>query len=140
MQTEYLVDTNVISQSYKSGDKAAKTKSWIIENQSNIRFSVITIAELYKGALEKKRSNRQLSELLYARVDQIADQYADAIVSIDQDVAFEWANLMFQNPGRKKVLDALIAATAIVYGLHLATFNEKDFRDYPGIQLVNPLK
>lgn len=34
--------------------------------------------------------------------------------------------------------DAFIAATALLYGLELVTRNEKDFRDIPGLTVVNP--
>ncbi|TAE28168.1 MAG: PIN domain-containing protein [Cytophagales bacterium] len=37
------------------------------------------------------------------------------------------------------ISDALIAATALVYGLELRTYNLKDFRFIPGIRLSNRL-
>ena len=36
---------------------------------------------------------------------------------------------------RRKVIDRLIAATALAHGLTLATRNPKDFRDVPGLEL-----
>jgi predicted nucleic acid-binding protein len=36
--------------------------------------------------------------------------------------------------------DAIIAATALEYGLTLATNNEADFKGIPGLRIHNPLK
>jgi predicted nucleic acid-binding protein len=37
-----------------------------------------------------------------------------------------------------KLPDAIIAATAIVYGLKLVTRNEKDFAQIKGLNIINP--
>jgi predicted nucleic acid-binding protein len=53
------------------------------------------------------------------------------IVPLDEDVA-ERAALLFNTVGRKRRLrtDSLIAATAILAGAELATFNAVDFRPF----------
>jgi predicted nucleic acid-binding protein len=37
-----------------------------------------------------------------------------------------------------KLPDAIIAATAISYGLTLVTRNTKDFKNIPGLKVINP--
>jgi predicted nucleic acid-binding protein len=37
-----------------------------------------------------------------------------------------------------KVADAIIAATAILNGLTLISRNEKDFKNLPGLNFINP--
>ncbi|MCY7327970.1 MAG: type II toxin-antitoxin system VapC family toxin [Saprospiraceae bacterium] len=39
---------------------------------------------------------------------------------------------------KPKVADAIIAATAILQGLQLISRNEKDFKNLPGLDLINP--
>jgi predicted nucleic acid-binding protein len=50
----------------------------------------------------------------------------------------EVAARLFEHAGRKRALitDAMIAATAMVARARLATNNEKDFRMFPGLELV----
>jgi tRNA(fMet)-specific endonuclease VapC len=38
---------------------------------------------------------------------------------------------------RRKILDRMIAATALHHGLGFATFNARDFRDIPGLAIVD---
>jgi len=37
---------------------------------------------------------------------------------------------------RRKIADRMTAATALVHGLPLVTLNGRDFRDVPGLELI----
>lgn len=66
---------------------------------------------------------------------RLIDEHHDRIFPIDLEVAKEWGQLGVPNP--IPVLDRLLAATAKVYGLTLATRNNKDLI-HTGVALVNP--
>jgi len=53
------------------------------------------------------------------------------------DEVIERAVLVRQQK-RMKLGDSIIAATALEYGLPLVTRNEADFKDVPGLQIINP--
>ena len=62
-------------------------------------------------------------------------RFANHILPIDEAVALACAELHI--PARRPELDALIAATALVHNLTLATRNVRDFAG-TGVRLVNP--
>ena len=91
-------------------------------------ISILTAAELEGGvyrdpALAAKR--RVALDALDGRLDVIP---FDA-----NELAAYSAMLAAVGFNRAKVLDRLIAATALANGLALATRNPKDFRDIPGL-------
>jgi len=57
---------------------------------------------------------------------------------MDQACFREWSRLMAGKPGVLRE-DAMIAATARVHGLTVATRDEKDFR-HLGVEMINPFK
>ena len=57
------------------------------------------------------------------------------VLPVDTSVALRCAKL--HSPNSRSERDALIAATAAVHGMTVATRNEKDFA-LPGIDVVNP--
>lgn len=68
-------------------------------------------------------------------LNEIIDAFGDRIVPITTDVAREWGTLsQFRTI---PVPDALIAATAKVYGWTVITRNIKDFEP-TGVAYVNP--
>ena len=64
-------------------------------------------------------------------------EHGDRIVAIDLAVAEEWGRLNVPDP--LPVIDGLLAATARVHGLTLATRNVKDVVR-TGAQLLDPFK
>ena len=61
-----------------------------------------------------------------------------AFVPMDHSCFREWARLIFRRPTALRQ-DAMIAATARVHNLIVATRDEKDFR-HLGVEIVNPFK
>ena len=55
----------------------------------------------------------------------LTDDFANQVISIRKSLKI-------------KLPDAIIAATALVYGFELISRNEADFRNVPGLKVVNP--
>jgi predicted nucleic acid-binding protein len=97
-------------------------------------ISVMTLAELHIGVLlasEQKARAQRLRTL--ARVERIFDP-----LPVDDSVARTFAEIV-ADAGRKRrrprVVDALIAATAVAHRLPLYS-QDRDFGSMPGVRLV----
>jgi toxin FitB len=112
--------------------------TWFRATENEEMFlSVITLAELHQGLLlmPAGAKKRQLDEWL--RHDLIL-QFEDRILPIGIEIAEAYAVLAARSrkagfsPG---ALDTLIAATAMVHHLAVATLNRKDFQRF-GVEMV----
>ncbi len=65
----------------------------------------------------------------------ITNEFADSILTIDEDMATMWA--LLRVPNHENVLDKMIAATALIYSLQVVTRNIKDF-ERSGVTTLNP--
>ncbi len=98
-------------------------------------ISVLTLGELRKGVVGKRRTDPVLADRLGHWVDGIEVMFARQILHVDEAVARCWGEL---SGGRTlPVVDTLIAATAITHELTLATRNRRDV-DATGVRLLNP--
>jgi tRNA(fMet)-specific endonuclease VapC len=120
-----LLDTSVAIP-LRDGEIAVWDRAGALDEAPYI--SIITSAELEGGvyrhaALAVKR--RQMLDALDGRLEVLPFETAELLAYrvILEAIGFD----------RKKVLDRLIAATAIAHGLPLATRNPKDFSDIPGL-------
>lgn len=111
---------------------------WLDEHQEEAAISALTLAELARGAealADGKRKNELLGLIRFLQED-----FADAVLPFDEAVAWEWARYC-KRVGDKAwspaVMDSLIAATALAYGLTVATRNTNDF---PGVPVINPFE
>jgi predicted nucleic acid-binding protein len=132
-----LVDTNIFSEPTKPRPHPAVI-AWIEHHTDDLVVSSIVLGELYEGipALSPGRRRNDLISWFQA----LNRDFADAIIPVDQRVALRWAELLtdLKRRGKKKTTeDTLIAATALVHDIPIATRNVADFQD-TGCQLVNP--
>lgn len=67
--------------------------------------------------------------------DRILARFVGRILPVDVPIALRAAELHVPNPRPER--DALIAATALVHGMALATRNAADFRG-TDLQIINP--
>ena len=133
----YLLDTNVIFELRKGNKAHPAVIDWIKSCPIHHQFvSAISLMELEIGILAMQRRDqiqgRQLRAWFGAKVLLV---FKARVLPVDTSVALRCAKLHSPNPRGER--DALIAATAAVHGMTVATRSEKDFA-MPGIDVVNP--
>lgn len=124
----HLLDTNVISELRKSPRRAdSRVRAWVAGRvPSDLYLSVITVLEVEVGIGRIVRRDALQGERLQAWLDdELLDAFAGRILPVDVPVARRAARLHVPDPRPER--DALIAATAAVHGLTVATRNVKDF-------------
>lgn len=137
----FLLDTNLISEWIKPNPHAGVV-SWLASaDEDRIYMSVVTLAELRHGVerLAAGHRRKRLNEWLE---DELPQRFGNRILPIDVAVADIWGRIVARREtlGRPiGAMDALIAATAQVHDLTLATRNEADF-DSAVSAIVNPWK
>ena len=122
--TGYLLDTNVISELRKPKPHGGVVK-WVRGlREEQLFLSVVTLGELQRG-IER---TRQQDPAKARQIEQWVDELENSVNVLDMDSRCfrEWARLMEGKPGQL-LEDGMIAATARVHGLQVATRNEKDF-------------
>jgi predicted nucleic acid-binding protein len=134
-----LLDTNVVSEFRKiiAGKGDAHVASWAVQQSAPSLFlAAITLHELEKGVLlMERRDRRQGAELRTWLDGSLMPAFAGRILPVDERVALAAAHLHIPNP--RPLADCLIAATAVVHGMTIATRNTGDFQGLP-VALVNP--
>jgi hypothetical protein len=133
----YLVDANVLSEATKP-DPSAPVLSWLRENESEIVVDPIILGELRLGILllPSGKRRRRLERWFEQRVTVLPCVTWDAVI------ALRWAELVadLRRAGLEmSVNDSMIAATALVHRLTVATGNEMDFTN-AGVKVVNPFE
>ena len=135
----FLLDTNILSE-VRRPEPDRGVLDWLDRlDEDRVFVSVVSLAEIRRGvALMEKGRRRDALALWLAR--DLPDRFAGRILAIDQETAFAWGDLMAEAKRRGiglSSMDGMLAATACVLKLTLATRNTKDFRDL-GIALFDP--
>jgi predicted nucleic acid-binding protein len=133
----YLVDTNVISEARK-GTKANMGVQKFFQTAENIYISAQTIGEIRRG-LENIRHRGDLPQTkkLEKWLDLVVSDYADKILTFDEECAQVWGRLMSPHP--EHPIDKQIAAIALIHELAVVTRNVDDFRG-TGVEIINPFE
>jgi toxin FitB len=132
----YLIDTNVISELRKGERGDASVRSWFAAlDDDEIYLSVLTIGEIRRGIETVRRRDPASATALESWLGRIGEAYGDRVVQIDRAIAEEWGRMNVPDP--LPAIDGLLAATAKVTGLVLATRNVRDVEP-AGVPCVNP--
>lgn len=132
----YLVDTNVISELRKGIRADAAVRSWFVMlPDEDIYLSVLTIGEIRQGIERLRRRDPTAAISLDSWLDLVVESHRDRLVPVDRLVAEEWGRMNVPDP--LPVVDGLLAATAKVAGLTIATRNVGDF-ERAGVDFVDP--
>ena len=132
----YLLDTNVISELRKKKPHQG-VLSWIQDiPEESLFLSAMSIGEIQSG-IEITRGQDELKAAeLEGWLEDVASTYN--VLPADAAVFRQWAKLMHRKTDHH-LEDALIAATARVRGLTVATRNVDDFKGF-GVKLLNPFR
>ncbi len=132
----YLLDTNVVSELRKPRPHGA-VLAWINRLQADqIYLSAVTLGELQTGVELTRRQDPAKAAAIELWVDRLAESIQ--VLPMDVPCLREWARLM-EGKGERLIEDVMIAATARIHGLTIATRNERDFKPL-GVPVLDPFK
>lgn len=132
----YLLDTNVISELRKTRPHGT-VLAWIDrQDEEQLFLSAFTLGELQAGVEETRRQDPVKAGELDAWIEQLAA--SAQVLPMDVTCFREWGRVIDHKPTQLWG-DAMIAATARVHQLIVATRDEADFRQL-GVRILNPFK
>jgi predicted nucleic acid-binding protein len=134
----FLLDTNVVSELRRPTQAAAAVVAWAASVAvADLYLSAMTLYELELGVQRIERHDKRQGEILRSWLTRaVRGQFRDRILAIDEPVAARCAALQVPDPRSER--DSFIGATALVHRLVLVTRNVKDFKEMPGLELLNP--
>jgi predicted nucleic acid-binding protein len=100
-------------------------------------LSVLTIGEIRKGVESIRRRDPESAGVLDAWLAELVEGNAARILLVDRSIAEEWGRMNVPDP--LPVVDGLLAATARVHDLTLASRNVKEVAR-TGIRCVDPFQ
>ena len=134
----YLLDTNIISEVRKGAKCHANVAAWYASiDDADIFLSVLVLGETRKGAERARHSAPAHAHALEKWLTTVIGSFGERILPVDRVVADEWGRMGAKRP--VSTVDALLAATAKVHGMTLATRNVSDIADL-GAKFVNPFE
>jgi predicted nucleic acid-binding protein len=134
---KFLVDANVLSEPTKATPNR-RCLEWLKRHEGEIAVDPIILGEIRLGILllAKGKRRRKLEQWFDAGVQLLQ------CLSWEAETGLRWAALLatLRQTGRAMpIKDSLIAATALVHGLTVATRNRTDF-EKAGVRVVDPFQ
>lgn len=124
----YLLDTCLLSEVWKPSPNASVV-AWLTDSaEEELFLSVLTLGELKKG-IEGLAPGKRRQRLSHDHA-LLRSRFSGRIVAVTDVVAERWGELgaSARRQGRHlHVVDGLIAASALVFGLTIVTRNVADF-------------
>lgn len=130
----FLLDTNVVSELRKPKPHGA-VLAWLKSlDDVQLHLSAVTLGEIQAGIELTREQDAAKAAEIEAWLELLAGAYN--VLPMDAAIFRQWARLMHR---RSDTLyeDAMIAATAQVHGLTVATRNVADFKAL-GLKVFNP--
>lgn len=123
-----MIDTNVAIH-LRDGHPAIAVR--LRELDDDAFLSAVSRVELEGGVVTQPKLAKRRREGLQALLEVLP------VIDFDFEMA-EAYGAVLETTGfsRRKIIDRMIAATALVQGLTLITVNGDDFRDVPGLELL----
>ncbi|MBO3735378.1 type II toxin-antitoxin system VapC family toxin [Glycomyces niveus] len=134
-----ILDTNVLSERFRSNPDAALRRWFDATPRSEVATTSVTVAEMRYGTARLPQGRRRVE--LEQAVDQLVTEFfGGRVEEFDLAAADEYGRLAAarERAGRPiETEDAMIAAICLSRGALLATRNTKDFEN-TGVTLLNP--
>ena len=123
---EYLIDTNILIYHTKGSQITIDFLSNLI-TQDSFNISILTKIEFLGWNKHTTQGFKKCNELLEpANIYPVGEEIANKAIEL-------------RRKKNIKLADAVIAATALLNNLKLATRNVADFKAIEGLELINPL-
>jgi predicted nucleic acid-binding protein len=132
----YLLDTNIISEIHKPKPHGGVVAWFQNLREEQVFLSAVTFGELQDGIERTRKQDAAKASAIETWVDELQD--SATILPMDGRSFREASRFMLGKPD-DLFYDAMIAATARLHDLLVATRNEKDFRAL-GVEIINPFK
>jgi len=130
----YLLDTNVVSELRRPRPHGGVV-AWLESlDDSQVYLSAVTLGEIQAGIELTRGQDPDKAKALEAWLELVAGAYN--VLPMDAAAFRAWARLMHRKSDTLYE-DAMIAATAKVHGLRVATRNVADFNAL-GVEFFNP--
>ncbi len=131
-----LLATNVLSELRKERRCDPGVRQWFEETpEEELFISVLVLGEIRQGIERIRPRDPAQARALEQWLLRIATNFADRLLPLDERVADQWGRMGLQQP--IPILDAFLAATALVHGLTVVSRDEEGFRNI-GAPVVNP--
>jgi toxin FitB len=132
---KYLVDANVLSEPTRPAPDA-KVVEWLRRHEREIAVDPIILGELRFGILLLRSGKKR------ARLERWFESGVQRLQCLpwEAETGLQWAQLLasLRAAGRAMpIKDSLIATTALVHGLTVATRNRADF-EKAGVSIIDP--
>jgi len=132
----FLVDTNVVSELKRGRNAAPAVAAWFgAVPAEQIFTSVVVLGELRRGIELLARRDKPQAEKLERWYASMRQQLGTRVLPVDEPVMMMWSRISVPDP--LPSYDGLIAATALVHDMTVATRNTADFRRV-GVTAVDP--
>lgn len=123
--SEFLTDTNLLIYHTAGFTQSIKFLEGVIQEDS-FNISIITKIEFLGWDKHTEEGIEKCWQLIaLARIIPLDNSIADKAIEIKRKTNI-------------KLADAVIAATALMNNLRLATRNKEDFKDVEGLEVYNP--
>lgn len=134
----FLIDTNIISEVRKGARCDANVAAWYASiDDADLYLSVLVLGEIRRGVELARVRDLPKAKALDAWLGSVRTTFGERILPIDRAVSDEWGRMNAQRP--VPVIDGLLAATAKIHRMTLATRNDADVAGL-GAKTLNPFK
>jgi predicted nucleic acid-binding protein len=132
----FLLDTNILSELRKASRCDAGVRVWFETAPTQELFvSVLVLGEIRQGIERIRLRDEGQARALEKWLRWISTEFAERVLAVDEKVADQWGRLGLRQP--VPVLDAFLAATALVHDLTVVSRDEEGFRR-TGVPILNP--
>jgi predicted nucleic acid-binding protein len=136
----WLLDTNVIAELARPNG-TVRLQEWVAsQDEGELFLSILTIGEYDKG-LHHVAPDNPLRPRIAASIAALEARFSGRVLMLSAPIVRRWGEISGETKRQTgqspPVIDTLLAATAIVHDLCLATRNIRDVR-HSGASLFNP--